>query len=338
MAMSTVAREEERTETGHRVNRRQLLLGGTFLGAAALASGTLPAAAQEPTGPGDNSVSTGDPTTITREVPGDTLAPPPQVTGAIMVAMTGVDFLPFPGGSAEYIGGKGARVTSPGFRLIHSLDIPAGSRIVRADFSGFRDSNGSQTWWIPRRDAATETFVDLLAASAAFSGAQTITRNGLSILTLPGYEYGVWAEASATQPYARGAVIQYLPPVGDFHPISPKRVYDSRAAGGRIYNGQERLVAVRTQLGSGALVVPAGARAAALNVTLDQTQGQGYLSVRPQGTAYDGTSSMNWFMTNETIANGVTSMLGGNREVRVRAGGTSGSSTHFIFDVVGYYI
>jgi len=135
----------------------------------------------------------------------------------------------------------------------------------------------------------------------------------------------------------RGAIVQYIPPAGDFFPISPKRVYDSRVNGGRIYNGQERLVFVGNQLGGGT-VVPSGARAVALNVTLDATVQSGYLSVRPDGTTYNGTSSINWFMTNEIIANGVTSTLGGDRRVRVRTGGVSGGSTHFIFDAVGYYL
>ena len=161
----------------------------------------------------------------------------------------------------------------------------------------------------------------------------------VNILVQPGYVYKMWAYTfSTTSPYLydRGVTVQYYAPAGAFFPISPMRVYDSRVSGGRIYSGQERLVSVRTQLGTGTTVVPQGARAVALNVTLDATQATGWLSVRPQGTSFDGTSSINWFTSNEIIANGVTSKLGGDREVRVRCGG--GGSTHFLLDVVGYYI
>jgi hypothetical protein len=144
--------------------------------------------------------------------------------------------------------------------------------------------------------------------------------------------------STSADPYVRGAVVQYLPPAGDFYPISPKRVYDSRLSGGRLYRAVERTLSVAVELGTANVVVPPGARAVAVNLTIDQTAGAGFLSIRPAGTAWDGTSSINWSGAGATIANGVSSPLGGDREVTVRCGGTVDASTHFLIDVVGYYL
>ena len=325
------------THTDHPVNRRQLLLGGTLVGATALAHGTLPAAGLEPSGPVDNSVSTGNPADTVVGDAGDTLAPPAQVTGARMIAYAGSAFFPFGNGTVgrEHVNLKGSRATGGGFRLFRPMDIPAGSRIVRAHYYGYRDTNGTQLWWIARRDTATYANQDLTSENITYSGAISYL-DSVNLLVAPGYEYGVWAESASPEPYVRGAIVQYIPPAGDFFPISPKRVYDSRVSGGRIYSGQERTVSLRTELGSSTTVTPPGAQAVALNVTLDQTAQSGYLSVRPQGTSWDGTSSINWWTSNIILANGATSKLGGDREVRVRCGG--GGSTHFILDVVGYYL
>ena len=133
---------------------------------------------------------------------------------------------------------------------------------------------------------------------------------------------GVWRKLAG--PAAAGA----------FHAVSPQRVYDSRNADGPIGDGQERVVPVAVSTGGGP-VVPAGATAVAITLTVTNTQGAGgFLAVRPAGTGYAGTSSINWFGPNQNLAATVISQLGGNRQLVVRGGFMPAD---FLIDVTGYY-
>lgn len=125
-----------------------------------------------------------------------------------------------------------------------------------------------------------------------------------------------------------------LATAGAFHAISPRRVYDSRSGAGKLDGGDERTISVAT---SGAdEVVPAGATAVAITATVTNTEGSagGYVSVRPAGTPWAGTSSVNWFGPGQNIATTVISALGGDRELRLRGGE---SPTDVVVDVTGYY-
>jgi hypothetical protein len=119
---------------------------------------------------------------------------------------------------------------------------------------------------------------------------------------------------------------------GAFSAISPQRVYDSRV-GPKITTNEERVISVAaTPAGAG--VVPAGALAVAITLTVTETEDVGgFLAVRPAGTAYANTSSINWFGPGQNIATTVLSALGGDRGLTVRAF----NRTHFIIDVTGYF-
>lgn len=116
----------------------------------------------------------------------------------------------------------------------------------------------------------------------------------------------------------------------------PVRVYDSRdgrepttSQKGATSDGEIRVVDVS------AIVDTAGARAAMINLTVTETDAAGYLSVF-NGDTDDAeapdTSSINWFQTGTTMANGLTVRLGADGTVKVR----SKNSTHFIIDVTGF--
>lgn len=328
------------------VRRRDVLTGGLAAGAGALlmTAGTPVAAVAAATAPapptGGGSTGAGG----SRPVPTDLLgqALPTQLPGSRMVGIWGLSFYtygfnPTDQATVLYANAKGAHTSGQGVRLHAPIVVPAGARLVRLDYYGFRDANGSQLWWLTRRDPSTFGFTDLTMDSASGTGAITTART-VNELVLPGYEYAVAAETGPGDPYVRGAVVQYLPPTGDFYPVAPKRVYDSRVSGGVLANGAERTISLATQLGTSTVVIPSGAKAAAINLTLDQTAGGGYLSVRPAGTVWDGTSSINWSSPNISLANGVTTLLGGDRQVTVRCGGIPGTATQFLVDVVGYYL
>ena len=149
---------------------------------------------------------------------------------------------------------------------------------------------------------------------------------------------GTWRNLTAPVPPVPPA-----PPA--FHPLTPTRVYDSRAAvpaQGVMSSGGNRLVSVASgrTLDTGAVnspnVVPVGATAIACNVTVDRTQNQGFLAVNPGGNTTVSASTINWFASNQTLANGVIVTISGSREVTVIAGG--GGATDFIIDVTGYFL
>ena len=113
---------------------------------------------------------------------------------------------------------------------------------------------------------------------------------------------------------------------GTYWSYEPYRVYDSRDFGGRIYGGQTRRLeefAFSEQL------------AYVCNLTVTNTMGYGYLGVwnadipRPQPY-----SSVNWQGDGKTVAN-LGIFDAGWDGLKVFCGG-SGTSTHFIIDVVGY--
>jgi hypothetical protein len=131
---------------------------------------------------------------------------------------------------------------------------------------------------------------------------------------------------------------------GAFHPISPSRVYDSRTPAptpGVLATGAFRTVSVadKRNLATGAVttanVVPVGATAIFVNVTIADTVGSGFLAVNEGGNTTVAASAINW-TAGQVLANGLTVPLDGSRQVTVIAGG--GGSANFILDVSGYYL
>ena len=128
---------------------------------------------------------------------------------------------------------------------------------------------------------------------------------------------------------------------GAFTAVAPARVYDSRLSGGRLSNGQSRVVNVANgiNVGSGAVttpnLVPVGATAIQYNLTIADTRDVGYVQVAPgDATAVTG-SSINWTGPNQVAANGLVVRLDGSRQVKAFA---MVGSTQFIIDVLGYYL
>ena len=136
---------------------------------------------------------------------------------------------------------------------------------------------------------------------------------------------------------------------GGFNAITPIRVYDSRAANpagnvGILNSGSNRTISVADSRNSSGEVIqtnsiPAGALAVTANVTVTGTTGiGGYLSINPGGNTSEATSSINWFGAGQNIANGLTLTLNTSRQLTVVCGTGTGSNTHFIVDISGYYL
>jgi hypothetical protein len=88
-----------------------------------------------------------------------------------------------------------------------------------------------------------------------------------------------------------GASLWYFPLGARFVQLEPQRAYDSRLGDGKLASGEERGMSLEG-------VVPSNPGSALINVTIDQTEGSGYLIVwaptGEDGSAAPGTSNVNW--------------------------------------------
>lgn len=117
----------------------------------------------------------------------------------------------------------------------------------------------------------------------------------------------------------------------------PERAYSSTddGAGGKLARNEVRTVEIRGRVPG----VPGRATAIIGNVTVHQTEGGGYVTAYPSGTARPGTSTINWGAPGQSIANGVTVALGDDGAINLYADVTPGdSATHVIVDIVGYIV
>jgi hypothetical protein len=133
----------------------------------------------------------------------------------------------------------------------------------------------------------------------------------------------------------RGASLWYFPLGARFVQLTPRRAYDSRFQDGKLASGQERGVSLEGVLAS-------SAGSALINITIDQTEGSGYLTVwapvGEDGAEIPATSNINRSTGNEISANlAVVKLVGDHGDsFAIRASGQG--STHLIVDVMGYFI
>jgi len=125
------------------------------------------------------------------------------------------------------------------------------------------------------------------------------------------------------------------PSGGRFSALTPSRLLDTRigtGAGGSTQPiGQDQSINLGV---TGVGGVPAsGVTAVALNVTVDQPTGTGYLTVWPAGEARPTASTHN-FTPGITVANLVLAKVGANGQVSIY---NSAGNTHVIADVIGYF-
>lgn len=146
---------------------------------------------------------------------------------------------------------------------------------------------------------------------------------------------GVWRKISG--PTSAGA----------FHAIGPSRVYDSRRSvysnHGPMASGTNRTVSVAdahdasTGVVSTSDIVPSGATAVAANVTVVNTVGVNNFCINPGGDTSHPASTINWYATGQTLANGVVLSLNAARELTIVAG-AQGGSADVILDVTGFWL
>jgi hypothetical protein len=114
---------------------------------------------------------------------------------------------------------------------------------------------------------------------------------------------------------------------GQFSPVAPSRLLDTRQAGAKPAAGETIDLQV-----TGVNGVPASATAVVLNVTGTQATADGFLTVFPTGEARP-TASNNNLVTDGTKANLTTVKVGAGGRVSIFVDG----GAHLVVDVVGYY-
>ena len=135
---------------------------------------------------------------------------------------------------------------------------------------------------------------------------------------------------------------------GSYHAINPGRGYDTR----QLAPGNARLsttngplsftVAFGYAAGSATIIrnplIPSGATAVTCNVTITRTIGAGFITINPYNVGTTDASTINWFGTDQTFANGITVKLGGDRQLTAVCSGSGSPSAHLIVDITGYYL
>jgi hypothetical protein len=122
---------------------------------------------------------------------------------------------------------------------------------------------------------------------------------------------------------------------GDFFTVAPCRLIDTRQAGQgpALTSGMPALLTV-----GGACGVPGTATAVAINVTVIQAEGAGFLTLHPGNLSTPATSTVN-FAAGQTRANNAILALASNGEgtLGITPAISGGGTVHVIVDVSGWF-
>jgi len=109
--------------------------------------------------------------------------------------------------------------------------------------------------------------------------------------------------------------------------VTPTRVYDSRQGDGKLAVGTTRTIDLK---------VPLGVRAALITLTVDGTEGGGYVTAYAADLgAVPSTSTINWTQSNQAVGTTTTVAVDRDGKIKLTAGQ---NSTHVIVDVLGFIV
>jgi hypothetical protein len=237
-------------------------------------------------------------------------------------------------------GTVGMHVTAPaaGTNFFAPLDLPQGAVLHEAAFECF-NNNATTSLGV----GITRTSLGSANVGGNFAFTTTLAQKHTVVVT-PSIIGPIDNTAFA---YGLSAFLR--PPASEFGffgvrlayenglrlaPVRPSvRKYDTRApaAGGKMSVGQTRNVSLLPQ-------VPAGAKAALLNVTVASTEGfSGFLTLYAAGTPRPGTSNIKWALPNLNLANAATVAVSPASAISIFCGGSPNNRAHVIVDLVGYY-
>jgi hypothetical protein len=109
--------------------------------------------------------------------------------------------------------------------------------------------------------------------------------------------------------------------------VTPYRAYDSRSAPeGKLVVNSTRTVDLQ---------LPVGVRGALVTLTVDQTEGGGYLTLYAADESLPNTSTINWSTSGQAVATTTIVAVDRTGKVKVTAGQ---NGSHFIIDVLGFIL
>lgn len=222
-----------------------------------------------------------------------------------------------------------------------AIEVPAGGTIV--DVTAYTFGTGKGSLVVDRYLPATSGYVESKTEAITATTTATLTATNVLMDRTLAADEGIHAYVfgTSTNLVVRGIRVGYRPSVAGFVSLAPYRAYDSRYQDGKLGRGSRIVgIANRVRPPSGVVtamdLVPANAVAIAYNLGVYATEATGYLAVTPPATKTVSASSLNWFGTDQSLSNGLVAQLDGTRTVKVFAGGRG--STHFVIDVLGFYI
>lgn len=260
--------------------------------------------------------------------------PRPEVFGAQNPALTYVQIDGFAFWPDSFVGTQdrvyqditGVQPTNSPARMNAPLMLPVGSVIQQINIA----HQGQPIVEIWKRSLTAPTpyqtvFQQTVTTSGGGPQSQTFDLSA-PITVEANATYAVRVYCAAAQSFY-GVTVGYLPPTQSFIPFSgpTPRVLDTRTTGGKLNASEERTI----ELGF------AGVRGAVLNLTVTETEGNGFVAVFPANIPYAGTSSINWTGTGLNIANGVITATGPNAAIKIRGGA---NRTHVVIDRIGWLI
>ncbi len=226
---------------------------------------------------------------------------------------------------------SGVGILNVSQRLATPLQLPVGSVIRQINVAYL----GSPIVEVFKRDFVTNTTTwqpsefQQTAPAQGGAGAKTHTFNLATPITITGsasYSLQLFCTVSDS---VYGITLGYTPPTAGFVPFSgaTPRVFDSRTTGSKLGFQQEVIV----DLGN------PGVRGALFNLTVTQTESEGFVAAFAADIAYPGNSSINYFGSGQNLANGVVSAVAANGTIKLRGGGPAGRA-HVIVDRLGWFI
>lgn len=170
-----------------------------------------------------------------------------------------------------------------------------------------------------------------LASNLNFSTGQVVANNVIVKVGIDG-RVNLYANSGCPDVVVDlvGSFSSGTPSAGGLTGITPIRIGDTRSDGGAgCVSGPRTFQVTGATTG-----IPGNAVAAALNITVVDPIGSGYLTVYPEGIARPGVSSLN-FGAGQVVPNGTLVKLGTGGQIRVFA---NNGCPHVVVDVVGWFV
>jgi hypothetical protein len=240
----------------------------------------------------------------------------------------------------------GAAAAGAGLTVAGSIAGPSsagadGPDVLLANGTGGTGNNAGTVATSINSSATSATFQSLNAASPqlSLSGASTVgPPSGLHTAgdLFVGSTGIIWY-ATATGNPATWVPLS-LPPIFAPATPAPARVYDSRPGlpPTNVQKGQLQINEERTiDLTNGGALDLTGSYAALVNLTLVNTNATGFVAIFAANTTWPGHSNINWYQSNQILANNATSLFDSSFGIKAHNGGFQ---TDLVIDVMGAYL